>query len=231
MTRRPMAAIALAALGGAALFLLGAAPAPGVVRRVADEAVDRLPEPLHGLWTEAGRRARLQDAASAAPDEPLDPAEAPHEAARAAVALGEAMKEGRAADALAQAAEAVRAIVVLHRPTAAAETVEADALAHDRRACRFLAEPEKALDAWAAEASERPEEAPSAGVLRGAAARAADLLYTAWVRAGKPVTLVPPPEAPAQPVLPYLLVGVVLGLGLIAFWPRRRRAGTPGSKG
>jgi len=66
---------------------------------------------------------------------------------------------------------------------------------------------------------------PVAASMRDASADVARLLYTAWVRAGKPLSLYPSAERrePASSFpLEYTLLAV-LAL-LILFWPRRRRA-------
>ena len=66
---------------------------------------------------------------------------------------------------------------------------------------------------------------PVAASMRDASADVARLLYTAWVRAGKPLSLYPSAErrepAPFFP-LEYTLLAVFALL--ILFWPRRRRA-------
>jgi len=66
---------------------------------------------------------------------------------------------------------------------------------------------------------------PVAASMRDASADVARLLYTAWVRAGKPLSLYPSAER-REPAsffpLEYTLLAV-LAL-LILFWPRRRRA-------
>jgi hypothetical protein len=66
---------------------------------------------------------------------------------------------------------------------------------------------------------------PVAASMRDASADVARLLYTAWVRAGKPLSLYPSAErrepAPFFP-LEYTLLAVFALLFL--FWPRRRRA-------
>jgi len=66
---------------------------------------------------------------------------------------------------------------------------------------------------------------PEAAAMRDAAGHVAELFYTAWVRAGKPLALTPAPEkAPeAQPV-PYWLIALGAALLLLLFWPRRRPA-------
>jgi hypothetical protein len=66
---------------------------------------------------------------------------------------------------------------------------------------------------------------PEANAMRDAAAHSAELLYTAWVRAGKPVTLTPAPARPEEaPATPYWLIGLAIGLFILLFWPRRRPA-------
>jgi len=66
---------------------------------------------------------------------------------------------------------------------------------------------------------------PVAASMRDASADVARLLYTAWVRAGKPLSLYPSAErrepAPFFPLEYTLLAGLAL---LILFLPRRRRA-------
>jgi hypothetical protein len=65
---------------------------------------------------------------------------------------------------------------------------------------------------------------PVAASMRDASADAARLLYTAWVRAGKPLSLCPLAErretVSSFPLEYTLLAGLAL---LILFWPRRRR--------
>jgi len=66
---------------------------------------------------------------------------------------------------------------------------------------------------------------PVAASMRDASADVARLLYTAWVRAGKPLSLYPSAERrePASSFpLEYLLLAALAML--ILFWPRRRRA-------
>ena len=66
---------------------------------------------------------------------------------------------------------------------------------------------------------------PVAASMRDASADVARLLYTAWVRAGKPLSLYPSAERrePASSFpLEYTLLAVLAIL--ILFWPRRRRA-------
>ncbi|MBL7141110.1 MAG: hypothetical protein ISS74_09405 [Planctomycetes bacterium] len=66
---------------------------------------------------------------------------------------------------------------------------------------------------------------PEAAALREASAHLADLLYTAWVRAGKPVTLQAAAQAAdAEPTPPYWLIALAVGLLLLLVWPRRRPA-------
>jgi len=66
---------------------------------------------------------------------------------------------------------------------------------------------------------------PVAASMRDASADAARLLYTAWVRAGKPLSLHPSAErretVSSFPLEYTLLAGLAM---LILFWPRRRRA-------
>jgi len=65
---------------------------------------------------------------------------------------------------------------------------------------------------------------PVAASMRDASADAARLLYTAWVRAGKPLSLHPSAErretVSSFPLEYTLLAGLAM---LILFWPRRRR--------
>jgi len=65
---------------------------------------------------------------------------------------------------------------------------------------------------------------PVAASMRNASADVARLLYTAWVRAGKPLSLYPSAErretVSSFPLEYTLLAGLAL---LILFWPRRRR--------
>jgi len=66
---------------------------------------------------------------------------------------------------------------------------------------------------------------PEAAAMRDAAAHLADLIYTAWVRAGKPLERAPAPrpkEEP-QPVTHYLIFAAAVALLLSLLWPRRRR--------
>ncbi len=62
---------------------------------------------------------------------------------------------------------------------------------------------------------------PEAAAMREAAAHVADLLYTAWVRAGKPVALVPPPKQ-EESNLTWYLVAAAVAMTLLLLWPRRR---------
>jgi len=65
---------------------------------------------------------------------------------------------------------------------------------------------------------------PEAAALRDAADHLADLLYTAWVRAGKPLSLRPPADAGRKPVPspPYWLLVLAVGMLILLLWPRRR---------
>jgi hypothetical protein len=70
---------------------------------------------------------------------------------------------------------------------------------------------------------------PDAAAMRDAAEHLASLLYTAWVRAGKPLSLAPPviaPVAPA-PTFPYWLIGLTVLLVVLTLLPRRRPGPTP----
>jgi MYXO-CTERM domain-containing protein len=61
--------------------------------------------------------------------------------------------------------------------------------------------------------------------MRDASGDVARLLYTAWVRAGKPLSLYPLAERrePAS-AFPYEYVLLAVLLLLVLLWPRRRRA-------
>jgi len=65
---------------------------------------------------------------------------------------------------------------------------------------------------------------PEAAAMRDAAAHLADLLYTAWVRAGKPPQHAPSPQPQdeRQPVTQYLIIGAAVAMLLSLLWPRRR---------
>ena len=65
---------------------------------------------------------------------------------------------------------------------------------------------------------------PEAAALRDAAAHLADLLYTAWVRAGKPLALWPAADAGRKPAPspPYWLLVLAVGMLILLLWPRRR---------
>ena len=65
---------------------------------------------------------------------------------------------------------------------------------------------------------------PEAAAMRDAAAHLADLLYTAWVRAGKPQQHPPSPEPQdeRQPVTQYLIIGAAVALLLSLLGPRGR---------
>ena len=63
---------------------------------------------------------------------------------------------------------------------------------------------------------------PEAQALRDAAGHLAELLYTAWVRAGKPVALAPPPPQPAAESFSQVwMVLLVAAMLLLILWPRR----------
>ncbi|MFO8012805.1 MAG: hypothetical protein R6X20_05800 [Phycisphaerae bacterium] len=65
---------------------------------------------------------------------------------------------------------------------------------------------------------------PEAAALRHAAAHLADLVYTAWVRAGKPLSLRPAPDRDTDNATPpYWLLGLAGVLLAILLWPRQRR--------
>jgi len=69
---------------------------------------------------------------------------------------------------------------------------------------------------------------PLATALREASAHLADLYYTAWVRAGKPVTFQgAAPAEETEPAPPYWLIALGVGILLLLAWPRRR-PGRPG---
>ncbi|MEA3366846.1 MAG: hypothetical protein U9R68_01885, partial [Planctomycetota bacterium] len=65
---------------------------------------------------------------------------------------------------------------------------------------------------------------PEAAALCDAAAHLADLLYTAWVRAGKPLSLRAAADAGRKPAPapPYWLLGLAVGTLILLLWPRRR---------
>ena len=67
-------------------------------------------------------------------------------------------------------------------------------------------------------------DSPEAAALRDAAANLADLVYTAWVQAGKPLALQPGGEAAGEgdPSSPYWLLALAVGMLVILLWPRRR---------
>ena len=69
---------------------------------------------------------------------------------------------------------------------------------------------------------------PEAAGMRDAAAHTAALFYTAWVRAGKPLSLEPPPpkETPPPPT-PYWLIFMAIGMLALLLWPRRRPVPPP----
>jgi len=65
---------------------------------------------------------------------------------------------------------------------------------------------------------------PEAAAMRDAAAHLADLLYTAWVRAGKPPEhpVSPEPQEEPQPMTHYLIFAAAAALLLSLLWSRRR---------
>jgi len=65
---------------------------------------------------------------------------------------------------------------------------------------------------------------PEAAAMRDAAAHLADLLYTAWVRAGKPPEHAPPPQPQDEPMpmMEVLVLGAAAALLFSLLWPRRR---------
>jgi hypothetical protein len=70
---------------------------------------------------------------------------------------------------------------------------------------------------------------PDAAAMRDAADHLSSLFYTAWVRAGKPLSLAPAPAAQAAPAptLPYWLIGLTVLLIILTLLPRRRPGPTP----
>jgi len=65
---------------------------------------------------------------------------------------------------------------------------------------------------------------PEAAAMRDAAAHLAQLYYTAWVRAGKPTSLLAAAPAPeAAPLSPYVLLIPAALMVFILLWPRRPR--------
>jgi hypothetical protein len=67
--------------------------------------------------------------------------------------------------------------------------------------------------------------APEAAALRDAAAHLADLLYTAWVQAGKPLSLraaAAETDEPGDATSPYWLLVLAVGVLAILLWPRRK---------
>jgi len=85
---------------------------------------------------------------------------------------------------------------------------------------------EKSRPYYAALAAElEARGSPEASAMRDAAAHLADLLYTAWVRAGKPASLTPAAPAPVSEsahLSPYLLLIPAALLLLLVLWPRRK---------
>ena len=74
---------------------------------------------------------------------------------------------------------------------------------------------------------------PEAAAMREATGHIAELLYTAWVRAGKPLVLAPAPDASGGVErtdvltfgtihIPYWLIVLAAALVILLFWPRRR---------
>ncbi len=114
-----------------------------------------------------------------------------------------------------------------------APILEADTVARNEATYNPAQHPEDlaALDAAAArpyyEALKREldrRDSPEAAALRDAAAHLADLVYTAWVQAGKPLALRTAAEAPAagDTSSPYWLLALAVGMLVILLWPRRR---------
>jgi len=64
---------------------------------------------------------------------------------------------------------------------------------------------------------------PEALAMRDAADHVAQLLYTAWVRAGKPASLEPAPTPAAPHGVPIWFIGLTAVMFILIFWPRRRR--------
>jgi len=66
---------------------------------------------------------------------------------------------------------------------------------------------------------------PEALAMRDSAAHLAQLFYSAWVRAGKPLSLTPPPAAAEKPAdtqgFPFWLIGLGLAMLVFLFLPRR----------
>jgi len=71
---------------------------------------------------------------------------------------------------------------------------------------------------------------PEAAARRDAAAHLADLYYTAWVRAGKPLSLqAATPAKKETPTAPYWLLAPAIALVILLLWPRRQRGASGGS--
>jgi len=114
----------------------------------------------------------------------------------------------------------------------AAPILEADAEARRKTAYNPAAHPEDLhdgdperarpyYDALRAELQARG--APEALALRDASAHLAQLIYTAWVRAGKPLGLAPPEAAAKEtPGVPYWLLALMAALAVVVLLPRRR---------
>lgn len=69
---------------------------------------------------------------------------------------------------------------------------------------------------------------PEAVAMREAAQDVARLLYTSWVRAGKPLSLTAPPVKTAEtPTAEYWLIGMTVALVILMLLPRRRPTPTP----
>ncbi len=111
--------------------------------------------------------------------------------------------------------------------------LEADSIARHRTRYNPAQHPEDAGDVTSKRARPYYESlrqelkrrgSPEAAAMRDAAAHLADLLYTAWVRAGKPPQHAPSPEPQdeRQPVTQYLIIGAAVAMLLSLLWPRRR---------
>jgi len=71
---------------------------------------------------------------------------------------------------------------------------------------------------------------PEAVQMRRAAQRTAEMLYTAWVAAAKPLSLAPvPADADDSSPVPYWSVGLMLAVVFLLLWPRRKPAPPPSS--
>jgi len=257
-------------------------------RLILDEAVDRLPEPLRGLFATPTHRERLREAVAA-------PARPAAETAEAVETLADALAGGGPDAVFAAAARLARPAIALHLPLAAVEDSEAlrtghhgvagavgvgliarygdfyaNAIREGRRPVRYLDAPADALATWTAAARERvapileadavarreatynpaqhPEDltaldaaaarayyealrrelgrrgSPEAAALRDAAAHLSDLVYTAWVRAGKPLSLQAADAASTTDdrTSPYWLLVLAAVTLAVLLWPRRR---------